>query len=215
MIRIFCLLFIGIFVIQAAAQPQHVLNDSLAVYAAITDKTILQPCQLPQSQATNLAQFPTNKPDAIVAIQKEFSKFGYEFVPVGEKFIMVVQTRTRTNALFAAQFARFSLPAPNTNSSVGNGIINFQNASISQVLEIYSKLHRCKILKPVSLPPVCIIFRTQQSLTREEVVYALNITMLLNGIVPIDDGGENVSIVPLEQASLGKFGLKDNATESK
>jgi hypothetical protein len=204
--RIFCLSLIGIFAIQVAAQPAHTLNHSLAVYAAITGKTILQPCQLPQLQDSSFSEFPTNKPEAIIFIEQEFNKFGYELVPAGEKFVMVIQAQTRTNTLVAAQLSRFQPPALNTNSPAGAGTLNFQNASVSQVLEIYSTLRRCQIIQPASLPSVCITLRTQQSLTREEVIYALNITMVLNGIVAIDDGGKNVLVVPLDKASLEKFG---------
>lgn len=206
--RILGLLFIGMFVTHIAAQPAHTPADSLTVYAALTGKTVLRPCHLPKLQDSNFSQFPTNKTEAVIFIEKEFSKIGYEFVPTGEKFVMVIQTQARTNTLFAAQLSRFQLPALNTNSPTNAGLVDFQNASISQVLNVYSTVRHRKIVLPASLPDVCITFRTQQSLTRAEFIYALNITMVLNGIVPIDDGVENVSIVPLDRVSLEKFGSK-------
>jgi len=219
--RLSGLLFIGMLAICVEAQPLKISTSfsdgALDIYAAFTGKTVLRPCQLPKLQEPNFPKDFTNRSDMVVFIEKEYTKIGYEFVPAGEKFVMVIQTKTRTNTLFATQLSRFQPPALNTNppavspavaGMVAAGTINFQIVPISDVLEIYSALLRCKIVQPTALPVVCITLRTQQSLTREEVIYALNITMVLNGIVPIDDGGGNISIVPLDRVSLEKFGPK-------
>jgi hypothetical protein len=195
--KFFCLLFIGIFVIQARAQPPHALQDSLTVYATLTGKTILQPSQLPTLKNSKFSQFPTNKADAMIFIENEFGQVGYELIPAGEKFVQVISAQVRTNVLFAAQLSRFQPPALNTNSSGAGGTIDFKNVPISEVLRFYSILRHCQIVEPEPLPNVHITLRTQQALSREEVIYALNITMILNGIAPVDGEGENVLVVLL------------------
>jgi hypothetical protein len=206
--KIIAFLFIGLFLSHVAAQPLLKPADLLSVYAKRTGKTILQPCQLPALPNISPSEFPTNKTDWVVFIQNQFNRVGYEFVPSGEKFVVMLPTRDRTNALFAAQLTRFQPPAPGTNSAVVAGMISMESAKLVQALDVYSSVRGCTLFKAEPLPPVCITLRIQQNLTREEVIYAFNITMLLNGVVPIDKGENNVAIVALGKVPLEIIGSK-------
>lgn len=82
------------------------------------------------------------------------------------------------------------------------GLINFQQADLNQVLELYAKLVRRTILRPASLTGANITLKTVTPLTQSEAVQALDSVLAMNGITMIDVGDKFVKAV--QEASAQK-----------
>jgi general secretion pathway protein D len=80
------------------------------------------------------------------------------------------------------------------------GQIKFQEAELSQVLEIYQDLTGRTILKPATLPAAKISIRTQTELTRAEAVQALDTILAMNGITMTLQGDKFIKALPEAQA---------------
>ena len=72
---------------------------------------------------------------------------------------------------------------------IPKGMIDFKEADLSQVLDIYAELTGRTILRPATLPAVKINLRAQTLLTRREGIQALESVFALNQIatVPMED----------------------------
>ena len=80
------------------------------------------------------------------------------------------------------------------------GTIRFQEADLSQVLDIYAELLNRTIIRPQTLPQPKITIRAQTPLTRREGIQALDTVFAFNGISPVLQGDKFVKIVPFSQA---------------
>src|SRR6185436_8391244 len=80
------------------------------------------------------------------------------------------------------------------------GLIKFQDADITQVLEIYQELTGRTVMRPSSLPATKVTIRSQTPLTRKEAIQALDSILSLNGVSMVPVGGKFVNAVPAAQA---------------
>jgi general secretion pathway protein D len=79
------------------------------------------------------------------------------------------------------------------------GDINFQGVDVDQVLDVYARYVGRTLLR-AGLPSAKIILRTETSLTRGEVIQALQGVLALNGIALINISDKFVKAVPATQA---------------
>ena len=89
------------------------------------------------------------------------------------------------------------------------GMIKFQDADISQVLEIYQELTGRTVLKPSSLPATKVSIKTQTELSRTEAIQALDSILSMNGITMVPQGTKFVKAVAEAQAGNAAGGLND------
>jgi general secretion pathway protein D len=80
------------------------------------------------------------------------------------------------------------------------GDINFQGVDLDQVLDVYARYVGRTLLR-AGLPPAKIILHTETSLTRSEVIQALQAVLALNGVALINIGDKFVKAVPATQAN--------------
>jgi type II secretory pathway component GspD/PulD (secretin) len=80
------------------------------------------------------------------------------------------------------------------------GLIKFQEADISQVLDVYQELTGRTVMRPANLPATKVTIRSQTPLTRKEAIQALDSILSLNGISMIPIGEKFVNAVPAAQA---------------
>jgi general secretion pathway protein D len=100
------------------------------------------------------------------------------------------------------------LPVPATpppaselkEETVPAGDINFQGVDLDQVLDVYARYVGRTLLR-ANLPQVKIILHTETSLTRSEVIQALQAVLALNGVALINVGDKFVKAVPAAQAN--------------
>ena len=89
------------------------------------------------------------------------------------------------------------------------GLIKFQDADITQVLEVYQELTGRTVMRPNSLPATKVTIRSQTPLTRKEAIQALDSILSLNGVAMIPQGEKFVKAVPSTQA--GQEGRQPNS----
>jgi len=82
------------------------------------------------------------------------------------------------------------------------GLIKFDDAELTKVLEIYHELSGRTVVRSSALPAAKINIRSQTKLTRIEVLQVLDSVLAQNGIVMIPQGTKFVKAVPKAIAPL-------------
>ena len=80
------------------------------------------------------------------------------------------------------------------------GMIDFRQADLNQVLDIYSSLVNRTVLRPATLPAPTVTLKTQTMLTKKEAVQALDAVLALNGITMVNIGDKFVKALPEAQS---------------
>ena len=91
--------------------------------------------------------------------------------------------------------------APSGTNALGEevippGMIDFRQADLNQVLDIYSMMVNRTILRPATLPAPTITLTTRGVLTMREGIQALDAILALNGIAMVNVGEKFVKAVP-------------------
>jgi hypothetical protein len=192
---------------EAKAAPPT--EEALRIYADLTGRTVLRPGplpQLPDSFISELTAESANRTNAVALIEGELNKVDVEVIRDGNLFVWVLPAGW-SNSPVASALRRVPRPPPSSSPPAGSrelvpaGMIDFRNTLLDQVLAVYSDFRSRTILRSAALPHSVIRCRTQSSLTRDEVVYALNVLLILNGVEAVDDGEKFVQIVPFRQVS--------------
>jgi general secretion pathway protein D len=76
------------------------------------------------------------------------------------------------------------------------GMIDFRQADLNQVLDIYSMMVNRTILRPATLPAPTITLTTRGQLTMREGIQALDAILALNGIAMVNVGEKFVKALP-------------------
>ncbi len=93
-------------------------------------------------------------------------------------------------------------------------MIDFRNAELTQVLDIYSLLVNRTLLRPATLPNPSIFLKTQGQLTMREGIQALEAVLALNGIAIVNVGDKFAKVVPEAQGGslAGPFSTNSAAS---
>ncbi|MCX6905760.1 MAG: hypothetical protein NTW03_20220, partial [Verrucomicrobia bacterium] len=89
---------------------------------------------------------------------------------------------------------------PSDDEIIPKGMIEFKEADLVQVLDIYAELTGRTILRPASLPAVKITLRAQTPLTRKEGIQALEAVFGMNQIVTVPMVDKFVKVIASAQA---------------
>ena len=79
-------------------------------------------------------------------------------------------------------------------------MIDFRQADLNQVLDIYSSLVNRTVLRPATLPAPTVTLKTQTLLTKKEAIQALEAVLALNGITMVNVGDKFVKALPEAQS---------------
>ena len=100
----------------------------------------------------------------------------------------------------ADQVGPTGLASSGTNAlgeeTIPPGMIKFQGADLTQVLDLYSELVNRTILRVSTLPGAPITLTTRTLLTKKEAIQALDAILALNGIAMVNVGEKFVKAVP-------------------
>jgi hypothetical protein len=174
-------------------------RDAWDVYGRLTGRTVLRPSNLPALPASITAQLPTDTNAAIALMESELARSKVEVVRDGEKFVRVLRAGWR-DSLLGEQLARIRVQ-PGHGGGLGAGSIDLWGVDLNQVLAIYAELRNRTILRPFALSSPPISLRTQNALTKEEVIYAFETVLAMNGVATVDDGTKFVQIVQQPEAA--------------
>jgi hypothetical protein len=180
--------------------PETYSNRWPDLYGELTGKTILRSAAIPKLPAAWPPDLLQDTNRAIAFIEGELATGGFEAVPDGEKFLRLLPAIWR-NSTVATDLARIQ-PSAAGGEEVPKGSVIWMNADLaSQALPIYAELtHRTVLYSPM-LPCCGLHFRNQSMLTKNELIYGLQVVLALNGIAVIHDGDKYVQVVPVGQAS--------------
>lgn len=96
----------------------------------------------------------------------------------------------------AQELSEESLLAPNENASEMVDRIVFRDETTDQVLDLLERLTGRSIIRPQALPAATFTFNSQQPLTREEAILALESMLSINGIGVAPLGELFLKVVP-------------------
>jgi hypothetical protein len=186
------------------AQAQSSTDDALEIFSRLTGRTVLRPGLLPRLEDWNAEQLPTGSNAAVRFIEEAFAKTKVELLPDGDRFVRVLPAGWRETPLAAALAFIKSPPAREDSLSETNlqpvAMPDYRALPLDQWLDIYSELSSRTILRPAFLPNVAIHSRhliPQRRLTKEEAVYVLSVTLVMNGVAVVEDGEKFVQVVQL------------------
>ena len=85
------------------------------------------------------------------------------------------------------------------------GMIDFRQADLNVVLQVYAELVNRTILRHASLPAPTITLKTQTPLTKKEAIQALDAVLAMNGISMVDIGDKFVkALAPAQAGGAGQ-----------
>jgi hypothetical protein len=174
---------------------------TLDVYGELIGKTILAPSALPSLRDSMVSELPPEKTNAIASIESEFFKSGIYVVQDGPSFVRLLPAGKWQAYLTNAPLRGAQLGTSARQELIPAGAVNFPGTELTQVLGIYAELKNRTILRTRFLPQASVRLKTQCALTREELIYAVETVLALNGIATVDDGRAFVQIVPIQLRS--------------
>lgn len=177
--------------------------DTLDVYALLTGKTVLMPTAVPRPPDSIIADVAAGKTNDIPKIEKALFEQGLEVVQDGPHFVRVFPKGAR-DSLTNAPLRGTELARPLAPGMGVGGMIDFLNADVNQVLEIYAAIRQRMVLRPLFFHSPTITLRAAGTLSQEEVEYALGTVLALNDIHVMEDGAKFVQVVPMRsQVTIG------------
>jgi len=116
---------------------------------------------------------------------------------------------TLANEARLAKEAPTAVVSPNGEEIMQPGLIDFEGAELSQVLDIYAKLVNRTLLRG-PLPQAQIVFKQPTPMTKTEAIEALRSVLALNGVALVNVGDRFVKAVPIDQkvASSGALDMQ-------
>ena len=190
-----------LFAVASFLAPLLASAATLETYGELVGKTILAPSSLLSSPDSIMSEPPPKKTNAITFFETELSKKNISVIQDGRSFVRLLRAGDWQAGLSNAPLRGAQLRVSPSKEMIPAGAVNFPGTDLTQVLNIYAELKNRTILRTRFLPSPVVRFKTQCALTKEELVYALETVLALNGISTVDDGQSFVQIVPIQLRS--------------
>ncbi len=177
--------------------------DGLEVYGDLIGKAVLRPATLPPLGDSITENLPKDKTNAVAAIEQALARRGLEVLQDGPHFVRVFPKNDQgflTNAPLRGR----ELATRKDREALPTGMVDFQDADLAQILDIYTQLSQRTVLRPATLPAPTFKLRSRGAVSREEVLYAMATLLALNGICVVEDGAKFVQVVPISQRAAVK-----------
>ena len=209
----------------ASASPRGVIwlqnasiADITAIYQRITTRTVLRASALGEVSFSFREQnFDT--PKASARLIQAFKEKEIELIPNGKRFAIAKKKGDIIPAL--PNYAQIIEAASDTSKKTSDsglfqaGSINFPKLELAQFVDFYGKLTDRTILKPTALQSRPLSIVTQTDMNRWEAVYALDMTLALNGLKSTFLGDKFAAITGLNYDTGQVPEPPDPAPESK
>ena len=183
------------------------LNAVLQLFGPFTNRSLLRWPYLPAS-SFSLRASAKDRAGAAQVLAQALVAEELSIIPDGEKFLMIVPKSEAATVKPHAPPTKASPgggtktqatspgPGPTEQELIPPGMIDFRSADLSQVVAIYSVLLG-RTLDPGGPPNVngTISFHTQNRLTKEEAVYALETLLEWSGVKLVPVGEDKLKAV--------------------
>ncbi len=167
--------------------PVHLTNLStramIGQYCSFAHRTPIIAPGLPEATFSLDFTPPILNSDAMRMAADALAAKDILVIPDGRIFVLVVpKSWEKTVQPLGAQIR--SRPISPTNQMVKYGGIDLHDGTVSQVMNLYARLAKVTVEpgSPTNFAGVKIDFTTNQSITREEAMYALRTLLLWNNV---------------------------------
>ena len=175
------------------------LSQVMEIYQELSGRTILRSGSLPPTKITVRSQREASRTETIWMMDALFAINGVRMIPEGEKFVFALQNSPDVNPPTIAPEAA-SMPAKE-GANLPPGALKWLNADASAILQVFASLvGREAAPIEASIPALRLTFRTQQSLTPSEAVFALNALAALNRFKFAAEGERSVKLISTAEA---------------
>ncbi|WP_150107433.1 hypothetical protein [Pedosphaera parvula] len=184
----------------AATVERKLTSQLMTIYGESTGRTVLMPGAMPEVMVSTNVDILADTKKAAMRIEGVMAENGFQITRIGDNFVRVTPTKW-SNSPAMTQLSKIQLPQVSTDGKNPMGEFNLGSADENMFLGLYAELKQCTVLRPAWLVGARFHVRSQKPLSRAETVYALDTLMVLNGLVPVEDGEKLVQVVPLNQVS--------------
>lgn len=169
------------------------LESLLSLFGEFSGHTLLRWPSL-TNRLFSVGASNVNKANVTVILQRALTLGHLEVIPDGDNFLMIVPESEAAHARPGAPKVDSSGA---TTELLPPGAINFPNTDITQVMQIYAELVGKKLDRSARYPMAGTIhFKNQTPLTKQEVVYALDMLFAWNGVKMAPLGESSIKPVP-------------------
>jgi hypothetical protein len=201
---------------SSSAGHRNPLDEALELYQQYSGKTVLRSPKLPPLAEFN-KPIPSSDTNGMrIVLEYDLLNHGIQIIPHNDVFALAVEVGWTNSP--EAQYLATVKPRPTDASSSASlipnsadqtperkaippGTIDFRNADLNQVLDLYGMLVNRTILRSGQLNSSTYALRTQTPLTKSGAIYAVETLFALNGIAAVEDGTNFIQVVPLRQIS--------------
>jgi len=197
---------------QPAFEPKgNATDEALARYAELTDTTILRSSSLGVLKSSATADLPTDTNAAAAALKNALLAQGIELVPFRGLFTIAVPPGW-SNSPLKELIARLPTEGveeqPQRAGTTGPGgeiippgMIDFMNADLNQVLQLYAELCNKTLLRPTQLPMPQVRLKTQTPVSKNAAIYAVRASLALQGIGTVEVGEKLVAVLLVDRVA--------------
>lgn len=172
----------------------------LGFYAELTGRTVLRPSAIGKPLFT-LSRSSTNRAELAGAIEKALADKGIATIPDGDKFVMIVPQSWSSIVKPNSPPATNSLRVVDENVVFPPGTINFPAADLADVAKIYSEIVGKKLDRQnsVGLMGKTITLKSQNALTKEQIIYAMETLFAWQGIKMVPSDTNSIKAVAIQE----------------
>jgi len=176
----------------------------LRLYSELFNRTLLRPGSLPHLQIKFVTQRPMAKSDVLYAFETLLVLNGIAATDDGDKFVQVVPIEQVPKLLLRAPKAEPAEPLIDSGHIREFGGVSWgpgqpkpeARVHANDLVAYYAELTDRTFVPDDQLGRQRVIFKAQTSLTKPELLYALETTLALNGLAVGSDDAKTIRITP-------------------
>lgn len=173
------------------------LCHALELYGEFKGRNILCPV-LDQSRTLTLRAPAKTKLEAAEAIEAALKEQGFAVVPDGTKFVLVAPQAQAASAVPRSSLIKPSTEKAKQSEVIDRGAIRFYSMPIVHFASIYADFSGRKLedlAQNREIPRGAISFENETPLTKEELRYAFDTVLALNGFQMVEVGEKGIKLV--------------------
>jgi hypothetical protein len=164
------------------------LSQALQVYGELKNATILRPTTLPWKTMSLRVASPLSRAEVVFCFEAALALEDIAVRPFRQSAMMVYPAflETEMESLTKHQFVAHDLKDQRT---LAEGAVNFQQADLRQVMRVYTELDGRETVCREGTEDTKVTLRTQQPMTKAEVLACLDMVLAMNGVEVVEAQG--------------------------